>query len=151
MYKPRTTTEQRLEYWNYLVNQKQKRIPRFDSWVKKDQLNGEDQDLNFYHPRWIRLVNNITSPRWDTGYLYLFILFIAIVVLTSEDMAASIGLSPLLSPDLAASATLLPLVLMFLTQLVPFFGMIFCICVCNDITRHLAKKQCSDWVCFHLE
>lgn len=145
-FSTRITKAQKYEYWTHLLQNRGHRRPlpkAFKSW-KSREIAKVNEQAN-YHPRHIRWFNFISSANWDQRSLNLFLIFLLLVVFYADGYALSIS-TKLITMNSANQIIALPLFLMFLCQLVPFFGMLYFITHCNDLVHFKAIKGIGTWV-----
>lgn len=145
-YVTRISMADRYEYWLKLLPNRGPRRPlpkAFISWRSRE-LASINEQAN-YHRIHTMLFNIISSKNWDHRYINLFILWILLIIFIVDGWADS--LAPFLV-DLNAGNQLLaiPPLLMFITQIIPFLGMIYFITHCNDLVHYRAVKEIGSWV-----
>eukprot|EP01032_Pedospumella_encystans_P009840 gene9840-11553_t len=144
-YVPRISRADRYEYWMKLLPNRGPRRPlpkAFVSWKSKE-IAMVNEEANYYRIYSI-MFNIVKSKSWDHRYINLFIIWILLIVFFVDGWAES--MAPFLI-DLNTGNQLLavPPFLMFITQLVPFLGMMYFITHCNDLVHYRAIKEIGSW------
>jgi hypothetical protein len=145
-FSTRITKAQKYEYWTHLLQNRGTRRPlpkAFKSW-KSREIAKVNEQAN-YLPGHIRTFNFISTARWDQRSLNLFIIFLLLTVFYADGYALSIS-PKLITMNSMNQIIALPLFLMFLCQLVPFFGMLYFITHRNDLVHFKAVKEIGTWV-----
>ena len=93
-YRNKVTREERIEYWQKIVDQgsaarkpKKGLVGYQDAWMKGDY----DYEGDTYPGIFILWFNMITTQAWDYTYLFLFLLYLVIVVAVYDGMGSAVG------------------------------------------------------------
>jgi len=145
LYVPRISRAERYQYWQQLTqNTRPRRLPtHFRSWVQKqvDAVNERDS----FPASSLRFFGAVKSSFWDQLYLDLFVLWWLLIVFYHDGWAAKFAPMAIDLNQNNAILLLLP-ALMFLSQLLPLVGTLYCINYCNDMVRFLATSEITSWV-----
>ena len=147
LYKPRISREQRVLYWQHLVQNKGRKVPpaSFTPWIKIFAEEAKDEELKEFPSLYIIILGRLVSNVWDYCYLFLFLVWLVLLLFrydTKFNKMISPGLVPAGIPE---GALHLPLLLMFLCQLIPCIGASYCIVFWNDLVKVIARKKLSNW------
>lgn len=146
LYVPRISRMDRYDYWLKLLPNRGPRRPlpkAFVSW-KSRELASVNEQANYYRIH-IVLFNIVKNKNWDHRYINLFIVWILLIIFFVDGWADN--LAPFLVEYNTGNQILaIPPFLMFITQLIPFLGMLYFITHCNDLVHFKAVKEIGTWV-----
>jgi hypothetical protein len=117
----------------------------FAQWIRRDAAFFTSDELAKYPRIYRMLFSIIKSGYWDQMYLNLLLIYLLLILYFYggfvEQYKSVI--------DISEQVILVPPIFMFLCQFFPFFGMIFFIIRCNDLTKLKAQTEISHWVYIH--
>lgn len=145
-YTPKISRAVKYEYWKQLLPNKGSRRPlpkAFVSWKSKEiaEVNEEANYARFYTYSF----NFLRSRMWDQWCINLFIVWLLLVIFFVDGWAESLAPS-VASMNEGNQILIIPPFLMFITQLIPFVGMLYFISNCNDLVHFRAVKEMGSWV-----
>lgn len=149
LYKPRLTREDRLTYFNFLLeNRRRRTVPvGFTSWTSQEIAH--DNELENYPFCYRVFMYFVRSNRWDQWYLNFFIIMIVLAIFFIDGWAKQFV--PFIDELNAGNALLaLPALGMIITQVIPLIGTYFFIHMANDLVHYMGSIDLANWVsCIH--
>lgn len=149
-YVPRISRAVKYEYWKALLPNRGPRRPlpkSFVSW-KSREIADVNEEAN-YARVYLYGFNFIRSGTWDQRFLNLFIIWLLLIVFFVDGWAET--LAPSVATMNAGNQILvIPPFIMFITQLIPFLGMLYFISNCNDLVHFKAVKEMGTWVSLNI-
>jgi hypothetical protein len=140
-FRPKWTRRDRVQYWSWVSENKWRPTlpPDFVSWLNQYRMNDYDLEIKYYPLGPVVFVRFCTSYYLDYAYIYLFMLWLVLLGLSTDGFLDGIVT---LDPSLVA----LPLMLMMVTQVIAIVGGLVGVVYFNDLTKFLAIQQISKWV-----
>ena len=171
LYRPRITRQDRLDYWQKMLDQKGvRRKPSADHMTYQDAwMQGEyDMEGPTYPTLFVWQHNFVSMRVWDYLSLLMLLLYLMVIIAVYDGLANNIGglpaaaavdsgtevTSSLTEEQLANAAAmglspatmLLPLIFMLLLQGLPLLGSFYFITRCNDLVKYKARATpFGDW------
>lgn len=174
LYFPKITRKDRLEYWNKMMDQRARRVPKKNFFSYFDNLAMGDPEAGKFPFMFKIGLAIVKSKTWDYLYLGLFMLWLLLEVAVYDGIAAKYAPAGLIPSDatgsldgsnstssigssnaaaiagaaaigLTPTTMLVPLVFMFVVQCIPTLGIIYFVCRCNDLTRFMARGKMGNW------
>lgn len=138
----------------------------FFSWI--DAEKAKDPESELYPLVLMQALNFTKSSTWDYLYLTFFLIWLLLEFVVQDGIATKyapkdlIPMNNITVPDIGGlgggsgsagaaalglppAAMYVPLILMFVLQLVPTFGIIYFVCRCNDLTKFVARRNFGTW------
>lgn len=115
----------------------------FLSWL--EEQNNLKDDYYYFPKLYIYIFYIIKSVYWDYLTIILYILWLLFIVFL-QDLIFTNQIKNNIIVSFESLLITAPLVLIFLIQLVPFFGSLYYIHYCNDLVKYFSIKDFGNWV-----